>query len=234
MECIGFSTGSIARSDARAALALLFGHQTDAVELSALRIHELGPLVDDLPTLPLDAYHYISVHAPSAFPRAKEREVARALRPVAERGWQVVVHPDTLHDAGVWAEFGRTLCVENMDRRKPIGRTAAEMHAVFERLPEASFCLDLAHARQCDPSMGEAVQMVRDFGDRLTQVHLSELNGQSRHVRLSEAAADDFERVAPLIPLHVPAIIESPVQGFEMAAELEICLRAMGRLPAFA
>jgi len=234
MECIGFSTGSIALSDARAALALLFGHQTDAIELSALRIHELDPLVADLPTLPLGAYHYIAVHAPSAFPRAQERIVARALRPVAERGWQVVVHPDTLHDTGVWAEFGNTLCVENMDRRKPIGRTAAEMHAVFDRLPEASFCLDLAHARQCDPSMGEAVRMVREFGDRIAQVHLSELNEHSRHVRLSEAAADDFERVAPLIPPHVPVIIESPVQAFEISAELEICLRAMGRLPAYA
>jgi hypothetical protein len=108
------------------------------------------------------------------------------------------------------------------------------MRAVFNRLPEASFCLDLAHARQCDPSMGEAVRLLHDFGERITQVHLSELNAQSRHVRLSEAAAAEFERVAPLIPLHVPVIIESPVQAFEMAAELELCLRAMGRLPAYA
>ncbi|CAA9332156.1 MAG: hypothetical protein AVDCRST_MAG89-2185 [uncultured Gemmatimonadetes bacterium] len=234
MECIGFSTGSIAWSDAGAALALLRGHHTDAVELSALRIHELGPLVASLPTLPLGGYHYVAVHAPSAFPRTQERTIARALRPVAERGWQVVVHPDTLHDAGVWAEFGTMLCVENMDRRKPVGRTAAEMRAVFNRLPAASFCLDLAHARQCDPSMHEVVCLLQGFGDRISQVHLSEVNEQSRHVRLSEAAAADFERVAPLIPAHVPVIIESPVQSFEIGAELEICLRAMGRAPVYA
>jgi hypothetical protein len=234
MDCVGFSTGAIGRSDVRAAFGMLSRHRTDAIELSALRIDELAPLVSDLPTFPLDGYGYIAVHAPSAFSRAQERHVARALRPIAERGWQVVVHPDTLHDMGVWAEFGSTLCVENMDRRKPVGRTAAEMRAVFNRLPEASFCLDLAHARQCDPSMGEAVRLLHDFGERITQVHLSELNEQSRHVRLSEAAAVDFERLAPLIPLHVPIIIESPVQAFEMAAELELCLRAMGRSPAYA
>lgn len=234
MDRIGFSTGSVVRSDPRAALDLLARHPTGAVELSALRAFELQPLIRAIPTLPLGAYPYVSVHAPSAFGRAQERDIARALRPVRDRGWQVVVHPDVLHDFGVWAEFGGALCIENMDARKPTGRTAAEMRAVFTRLPEASFCLDLAHARQCDPSMREAVRLLHAFGERLTQVHISQLDEQSRHVRLDGDAGLDFELVAPLIPPDVPLIIESPVREFEIDAELETCLRAMGRSLAYA
>lgn len=234
MDQIGFSTGSVVRSDPHAALRLLARTRTGAVELSAIRVFELEPLIDAVRSLPLHTYTYISVHAPSAFDRRDERAIARLLRPVAERGWPVVVHPDALHDFGVWAEFGSALCVENMDRRKPAGRTAAELRAVFTRLPEASFCLDLAHAWQCDPSLREAVRLLHDFGERLAQVHVSQLDEHSRHVRLSEAGAAAFEGVAHLVPPEVPVIIESPVQPFEIEAELEICSRALGRALAYA
>jgi hypothetical protein len=234
MHHIGFSTGSVARSDVRAALRLVADHHTHAIELSALRVAELEPLIRAIPTLPLPGYEHVSVHAPSEFGRHEERAIARSLLPLLERGWQVVVHPDTLHDLGVWAEFGSLLCVENMDVRKRVGRTAAELRPLFNRLPDASFCLDLAHAGQCDPSMSETVRMLHDFGERLTQVHVSELDERSRHVRLSESGAAAFEQVAPLIPDHVAVIIESPVDALEMHDELETCLRAMGRALAYA
>jgi hypothetical protein len=45
------------------------------------------------------------------------------------------------------------LVLENMDSRKPTGRTAAELEPFFEQLPDAGFCLDIAHAYSIDPSM---------------------------------------------------------------------------------
>lgn len=230
MEMIGYSTGALAGSDVHAALRLLAYRGTEAVELSALRTHELGPLLQALPDLDLSAYRHVSVHAPSAFSASEEPAIARALLPVAERGWLVVLHPDTIRDPRAWVPFGDRLCIENMDCRKPVGRTVGELRPVFARLPRASFCFDVAHAAQCDPSMAQAVHLLRAFGDRLAEVHVSELDPHSRHVRLSAAGVRACRQVADLIPSHVPAIIEAPVLSHEIDAELEISLQVLGRL----
>lgn len=229
METIGYSTGALARSDVHRALHLLAFRGTGAVELSALRVHELAPLLEAIPELHLDGFAHVSVHAPSAFTAAEEAGIAAALLPVARAGRLVVVHPDSLHDARRWRPFGDRLCIENMDVRKPVGRSVQELRPVFARLPNASFCLDVAHARQCDPSMVLAHRLLDAFGDRLAEVHVSDLDPQSRHVRLSSSGVAAFRRIAHRIPPHVPAIIEAPVAPHEIDAELQASLHALGR-----
>ena len=230
METIGFSTGSLARADVHAALSLLQDHPTGCVELSALRMHELATLLRCLPDLPLRSYRHVSVHAPSAFTAAEEREIAADLLPVAVQGRLIVLHPDAIHDFSVWAPFRDRLAIENMDCRKPIGRTVEELEPIFARLPAASFCFDVAHARQCDPSMVEAVRLLEAFGDRLAEVHLSELDAHSRHTRLSRAAIRGCRGLGRLIPLSVPVIIEAPVAPHEITPELMASLEAVGRV----
>ena len=58
----------------------------------------------------------------------------------------IVAHPDALSDVGVFRPLGTRLVLENMDDRKNTGRTADEIEAFFEELPDAGFCLDVAHA----------------------------------------------------------------------------------------
>lgn len=229
METIGYSTGALARSDLEAALRLLEGHDTGAVELSALRTHEMGALVRTAETRWLGDFRHVSVHAPSAFTAAEEPAIAGALLPLAERGWRVVLHPDTIHDVGRWRAFGDRLCIENMDRRKP-GRTVEELDPVFARLPDASFCLDVAHARQCDTSMLESHRLLDTFGARLAEVHVSELDARGRHVRLTRPGIRAFRQIAYRIPCDVPVIIEAPVGPHEIGDELSASLEALGRL----
>jgi hypothetical protein len=235
METIGYSTGSVAWSDVPAALRILEPYAPGAIELSALRTHELAPLLELIPEILIDGlegYQHISVHAPSAFTASEEADIAAALLRVANRGWLVVLHPDTIHDHRLWEAFGDRLCIENMDIRKPIGRTVEELRPVFARLPEASFCFDLAHARQFDPSMREAARLLHAFGERLEEVHVSELDAHSRHVRLSRSGIQACLEIAELIPLHVPVIIEAPVGPNEIDAELAASLEALGRAVA--
>jgi hypothetical protein len=229
MENIGYSTGSLARSDVSAALEMLQRHATGSVELSALRTHELIPILRAIPDLPLHEYRHISIHAPSAFTVAEESVIARELLPFARRGWLIVMHPDAIHDFDVWSGFGNRLCLENMDRRKPVGRTVEELQPIFARLPRASFCFDIAHARQCDTSMTEAYRLLEAFGGRLAEVHVSELDAHSRHVRLSRAGIRACLEVAGSIPLDVPVIIEAPVRPHEIEDELRASLEALGR-----
>jgi len=69
---IGFSTGGVARGDYRQALDVLQRNQVNVVELSALRMSELEPLVSDLGQLELSRFSFISFHFPSTFEKCDE------------------------------------------------------------------------------------------------------------------------------------------------------------------
>lgn len=220
MRAYGFSTGALARGDFVRGLALLATTDADAVELSALRTPELDPLLDALPSLSLTRYRYASVHAPSRFAPAEERHIVARLAEACGRGLHVVVHPDAIHEPTHWATLGEWLCLENMDKRKPVGRTADELEPWFVALPEAGLCLDVAHARQVDGSMTEAYRLLRRFGGRVRQVHVSEVDTASCHVRVTRAAAADYEVLVGLLPADAPIIIEAVVESDHVTSEL--------------
>ncbi|MGB8065949.1 MAG: hypothetical protein WCF26_28960 [Candidatus Sulfotelmatobacter sp.] len=98
-----------------------------------------------------------------------------------------------------------------MDKRKPIGRTRDDLLAVFEELPQATFCFDIGHAHQIDPTMCEATMILEKLKDRLVEVHMSEVNTESRHDPITLEAERSFQIVAQLIPEQVPIILESRV-----------------------
>ncbi len=133
--------------------------------------------------------------------------------------WPIVVHPDTIHDFKLWIRFGKRLAIENMDRRKPIGRTAGELQEIFDCLPDASLCFDVGHARQCDTSMTEAYLILSKFAGKLAQVHISEVNSASQHDPISHGARLAFQRIAGMIPEAIPIIIESRVTSTQIPFE---------------
>lgn len=233
MRRLGFSTGTLAKADYRLALSMLQPYRLDAIELSALRESELTPLLADLDNLPLGGYSHVSFHAPSQLCNLTESEACELLRPVAERGWPIVIHPDIISDYNPWKLLGRSLCLENMDKRKPVGRTAAELEQIFAELPEATLCLDVGHAKQIDPSLLEIRKILESHGHRLQQVHLSDVNSDSGHECLNQLAIMSFQSIGHLIPESVPIILEGPVQQEEIAAELERA-RSVWKVPASA
>jgi hypothetical protein len=222
MRPIGFSTGALARGDFQRALDLLDAFGIRIAELSALRIDELEPLYTALPTLGLDRFEFLSIHAPSRFTEEREIWVLERLAEMARAGFPIVVHPDTIYTPAVWTQVGDKLLVENMDKRKPIGRTVREMRAIFDALPEARFCFDIGHARQVDPSMTEAALLLRAFGERLVEVHISEVNTASRHDPISPNAVRAFQSVAMYIPKSTPIILETLIDSGQSSLEMEI------------
>ncbi len=221
MRDIGFSTGALALGDFKAALTMLEGRECPVVELSALRETELAGLMAALDELDVGQFTYVSIHAPSRLRTVRETEVARLLRPCIERGWPVILHPDAIGDHGCWREFGKLVCLENMDKRKSGGRTSAELERHFASLPEASLCLDLGHARQVDPTFGVARRILSDYGDRLMQIHLSELDAQSHHAPLSMATVWAVREIAHIIP-SAPVILESMVGADKIEKEFKM------------
>jgi hypothetical protein len=208
MPPIGFSTGAIALGNFEAALNLLKQTSMTAVELSALRLQELPILLAALPLLDLDKFGYVALHAPSRFSPEEEPSVAELLKAVPKQ-INIIIHPDTIHDSGKWSAFGTQLAIENMDRRKSFGRSAEELRHWFDLLPESRLCLDLAHAHQFDRTMTEAYRILRNYKDRICQVHISELDSAGHHFPLSFGSIKAFAEVASMIPETAAIIIES-------------------------
>lgn len=210
MRPIGFSTGAVACADFKSALELLAQTNTSAVELSALRLGELRPLVDAIASLNLERYLHVSVHLPSFFSENFENEVLSMALRLPEQ-WPLVVHPDVIRNWDLWRELGHRVCIENMDKRKPVGQTREDLLAIFEELPNAGLCFDIGHAHQIDPTMCEAIMTLTEFREKLRELHVSEVNSDNKHDPISLEAQRSFAIVARLIPGGVPAILESRV-----------------------
>jgi DNA-directed RNA polymerase sigma subunit (sigma70/sigma32) len=114
-----------------------------------------------------------------------------------------------------------------MDKRKPIGQTANDLAEIFEDLPNASFCFDIGHARQVDPTMSEASSILQRFSSRIRQIHVSEVNTQSKHDSLSLESIIAFQKVAHLLPADAPTIVESRVEESQINEEIQSVLAAL-------
>ncbi len=227
MRAIGFSTGALALGDFNKALRWLQDTRVSAVELSALRKEELEPLAQALKKIKLSKFKFVSVHAPSKYEPHEERKIVRLLSNFVNRGWPIILHPDSVHSWALWREFGSLLFIENMDNRKPIARNVAELEQIFDRVPDAKLCLDIGHAHQQDSSLKNALLIIERYKSLLGQIHISEVGSRSQHLRISSQTMRDFQKVASRIPAHVPVILETPVGKKEMEHELKVAERSL-------
>src|SRR5438094_3941232 len=109
---IGFSTGSLAKSDFRHAIELLKHSKANVIELSALRETELEDLINSLSKLDLSHFDYVSFHAPSKIQNYSEKQLVKELLRVKQMGMKIVLHPDVIIDFKYWQVFEDALCIE--------------------------------------------------------------------------------------------------------------------------
>lgn len=193
--------GLVARSAATSTLA---------IELSALSAPELPELLRFLEGEPSMPFHYVSVHAPSKDVEGGEQSRVEVLAALPARVRAIVVHPDTITDPGHWRALGRRLVIENMDARKASGQTADDLERLFDALPEAGLCFDIAHAKHVDDSLAVGREILDRFTSRLRHVHLSSLDGDGHHIPLTD---DDELLFGELLDRcrDVPWILEAPL-----------------------
>lgn len=184
---------------------------TLAVELSALSQAELPGLRDFLGAGPSMPFHYVSVHAPSKDLRGDEASRVAALTTLPARVRAIVVHPDTIEDPARWSVLGRRLVIENMDARKPSGQTPEDLGTLFGELPLAGLCFDIAHAKHVDDSLEVGRAILDRFADRLRHVHLSSLDRDGHHVRLTGEDELLFTNLLDRCR-DVPWILEAPLR----------------------
>jgi hypothetical protein len=215
---LGASTGYMAdqRGDWQNLIERASETTPRAVELSALSGPELEPLLEYLEGLaePLP-FIYVSVHGPAKQMIVSESKLVEELNRLPTQVQSVVLHPDVLTDIDALRPLGPLVVLENMDHRSATARTVSELVEFFDVLPEAGFCLDVAHITAIDPEMGLAHELLDAFGGRLREVHISSFERDvARHVPLADR---DIERFAPVLKRcsGVPWILEAPLPGLD-------------------
>jgi len=209
---LGASTGYMEanRSDWAAMVAEAMETSRFAVELAALSEQELPGLEAYLAAGPELPFDYLSVHAPAKHLRMPEAELVARLAHLAPLVDAIVVHPDAMDDPLAYRALGSCLVLENMDARKPAGRTAAELEPFFAALPDAGLCLDVAHVLTVDPSMAEGERLLDAFAGRLRHLHVSSIDSVCRHRPLTVEHETQFARLLRRCP-DVPWILEAPL-----------------------
>jgi hypothetical protein len=82
--------------------------------------------------------------------------------------------------------------------------------------------------------MSEASSILHRLGKRIKQLHVSEVNSQSQHDCLSAESIFAFQKVAHLMPMNVPVILESRVEESGIEEEIENALDALSPEHLFA
>jgi hypothetical protein len=155
----------------------------------------------------LDAFERVSLHAPIRFESAAATNETIASLPLVG---DVIFHPDTCGEERLDG-LGPRVVFENMDVAKPSGRSVADLHRVFERHPEAGFCLDVAHVWTNDRSLQLGHDLLDAFGGRLRQLHVSGIHPDGTHRTTTRA---DLELYRPLLErcTSVPWILEAVLE----------------------
>src|SRR5918995_1834946 len=166
---LGASTGymSSSRGDWPAMVAEALELSPFAAELAALSEAGLPGLEAYLSGRPELPFAYLSVHAPVKHPLMPEAELVRRLTKIAPLVDGIVVHPDAMDDPRAYRALGSCLVLENMDARKPTGRTVEELAPFFAALPDAGFCLYVAHVLSVDGAMEAGQRLLHAFAGRL-------------------------------------------------------------------
>ena len=209
---IGLSTGAFTdlRHDWAALLQAARAHSPRVAELSALSASELPSLVVFMRSHQALLGADYSVHAPSkGLGPSGLLFVGDELLDLQSLTPRLIIHPDAIGQGlPISRRLGSVVTLENMDARKLAGQDVAGMQALFESLPDAGFCLDVAHAWSVDPTMTLAHDLLDAFSSRLVQVHLSGITQDGHHCPLTQGQLDAYQAV--LSRCHsVPWILES-------------------------
>lgn len=75
--------------------------------------------------------------------------------------------------------------------------------------------------------MSEATAILQSVSDRLKQLHVSDVNTQSKHDPLSLESMLALQRVSHLVPPEIPIIMECSVDEAHICEELERAVESL-------
>jgi len=220
---MGFSTGSLYRAMdtySQEAIKKIGGLSTDAIEVMCAHAEDIDRLPAMIPWL--TDFKTKSVHLPVNLRYQNTSQVRQLLGRTSAFYHAIgaslaVLHPDLVDDWSVFDDSPMNIAIENMDCRKNSFQFTDDLSEAFTKHPRLLFVLDLNHCFSNDPSMALADELMRLFGDRLAEVHISGFDGKY-HSPLFRANQPQILDHLP--ETDCPIIIESPCDFDELAQEI--------------
>lgn len=210
---VGYNTGFFHEHRYLFPAAVEWAHaqSCQSIELSAHEAGEMAVMARYIQSSHgqqwLKRFLTVSVHGPT-FGWIDDEDLVRCLRSVPDWIERIVLHPNRMpENITVLQEFTSRILIENMDIRDPRFHSASQLEEFLAPLPQARICLDAAHVFGYDPSMQQGIDILRHFGDRVAQLHVSGIEGYS-HVPMTDR---HVEEQWPLLQqaLNIPWIMES-------------------------
>jgi len=158
----------------------------------------------------LKSLKYVSIHVTAeSLKGCSEEDIIRRLDYVVgiakkTNASDIVIHPEALPSPDILSKYDVKFLTENLDRNTGYG--LEKLKKVFEDYPDLGLCLDVCHSFTWDGE--ETKKLVDEFKDKISQVHLSALEGDKQHRPLLNSSSDMIESIEPIKSLDVPIVIE--------------------------
>jgi hypothetical protein len=186
----------------------------DGIEIGTARLKELFAFsCDEDQRRWLRSLRYLSIHPGYDVRKLSDQEELLRIYQRIESLYddlqadQLILHPNHLPKPGFLGKFRFIVSTENIYRPKYSRR---EIRRVLDSYPGMGLCLDLSHAYLF--SEHETADLVAEFRDRITQLHLSGSLMGKDHVSLRQAKQGFLRSISPALSLNVPVIIESDLR----------------------
>jgi len=171
--------------------------------------------IDDNFKRNLRKFKYVSLHSPFDLVReAKDcKEVIEQLDVLAKmyteiRARNIIIHPDNLPPPEILSKYNFKVSTENLKKKHGFG--VFRLKKILREYPKIGLCLDTAHAYSW--SKHETSELIRNFKNRITQVHLSARFRGKDHQSLRRVSKNFLFSIASIKGTFFPIIIEEDIK----------------------
>lgn len=179
MKKVGFGNGSlwkVADKYSKSTIDIYRSCGNDVIEICINNLSE----VSKLPRIVsyINDFAYKSIHLPNDIAYKNDERTKRLLDVVSDYYKEInanliLVHPDIVEDWEIFNPYKLNWAVENMDKEKQKYKTVSDLAEFFKTKPDWKLVLDLNHCYTNDKTMKLARDMIDQFKNKISEIHLS-------------------------------------------------------------
>lgn len=210
---LGFSTGVLHKthsSISREIFEIFRALGCNAIELTCRSEDDILKLLREIKPADLGGFVHVSIHAPDVV-TINTLELLQRAQEIFHFNL-IVIHPDEIENWEIFSRFDLPLAIENMDWKSERGKYVDSLQVIFENF-DTNMVLDVNHCFSNDPSMTLAGEMIKEFGSRISQIHVSGF--ETHHEPLFKT--QQVEILNSIENRNLPIIIESECETIEDA-----------------
>ncbi len=185
----------------------------DGIEFTIADKSDLNGLKLSKPNIAwLRSLKYVSIHAPFGLVEKSdnEKDLINQLDIIFKiyhqiRAKNVVIHPNNLPTPSILKKYRMNIAIENLPPKRHY--TIAKLKRILKKYPGSTLCLDISHAYLWGPD--ETAKLIKAFGHKISQVHLSGTYRKKDHQSLRITTERFNKSIEPIKKIKAPIIQEA-------------------------